>query len=323
MKQRPFEQAHAASWQAFEQDLVKLEKRAKLGAPRAEQFPAHYRAICQQLALARARHYSPDLAARLNALALRGHQQLYRSGKPFLNELLEFLYGGFPRAVRRDGALFLSAALLFFGSFIAMALACYAQSELIYSLMSPEQVRQIEHMYEPARHVLGREREADSDVYMFGHYLMHNTGIGFQTFAGGLLAGLGTLFYLLHNGLMLGAVSGHLTRLGLGDTFWPFVCGHGAFELTAIVLAGQAGLKLGLAVLAPGRRTRSAALRRAAGDAVPLIGGCGLFFALAAVIEAFWSASMAVPPMMKYTVAAGLWSFVVGYLSLAGRYRGA
>jgi uncharacterized membrane protein SpoIIM required for sporulation len=148
---------------------------------------------------------------------------------------------------------------------------------------------------------------------------MNNIGIAFQTFASGLLFGLGSLFFLLFNGLMIGAVAGHLTQIGYGETFWSFVIGHGAFELTAIALAGGAGLKLGWALLAPGRLPRSEALRLAAGRSVRLVGGVIVFLLLAAFIEAYWSSMTFAAPTVKYALGAGLWLLVLSYLLLAGR----
>src|SRR4029079_2172081 len=78
----------------------------------------------------------------------------------------------------------------------------------------------------------------------------------FQCFAGGLFAGLGTLFFLAYNGAFSGALAGYLTDRGMSSTFYSFGSTHSAFELTAIVLAGAAGLRIGHALLAPGRLTR-------------------------------------------------------------------
>jgi uncharacterized membrane protein SpoIIM required for sporulation len=123
---------------------------------------------------------------------------------------------------------------------------------------------------------------------------------------------------LLFNGIVLGAVAGHLTRLGFHDTFWPFVSGHGAFELTAIVICGAAGLMLGHAVLAPGQYTRTQALVRQGREAVQLVLGAAMMLLVAAFIEAFWSASL-VAIELKYTIAALLWGLVILYLSTVGR----
>ena len=118
-------------------------------------------------------------------------------------------------------------------------------------------------MYDPANKRLGM-READTSLVMFGFYIWNNVRIGFQTFAGGLLAGVGSAWFLGANGVIIGAVAGYLTQVGYGETFWSFVAGHSSLELLAIVLSGAAGFRLGLAVIAPGNRSRKAALVAAA-----------------------------------------------------------
>src|SRR3546814_12283951 len=81
---------------------------------------------------------------------------------------------------------------------------------------------------------------------MFGLYIANNISIGFRTFAGGLLAGVGSLLGLVFNGVMFGTVAAHLQGIGHGGPFWRFVVGHAAPELSAIVVAGTAGLRPGL-----------------------------------------------------------------------------
>jgi uncharacterized membrane protein SpoIIM required for sporulation len=154
---------------------------------------------------------------------------------------------------------------------------------------------------------------------MFGYYIMHNIGIAFQTFASGLLFGVGSVFFLFFNGLMIGAIAGHLTQIGFGQTFWPFVIGHGAFELSAIALSGAAGLKLGWALIAPGRLTRGEALLQAARVSVQLIYGVIGFLLIAAFVEAYWSSMTWPAAWVKYSVGSALWGLVAAYLTLAGR----
>ncbi|WP_439886210.1 stage II sporulation protein M [Pseudomonas sp. MBLB4123] len=322
MKQSLFESRHQADWQAFAAQLEALE-RGKADAAQCTGFAAAYRRLCQQLALAQARGYSNHLVEQLQQLALRGHQQFYRHRSPLGAQLLGFLLGGFPRLVRAEWRCVLAASLLFFGSLLGMGLLVYLFPELVYSLMDPEQVSSMEQMYDPDARRLGRfsERDSGDDWLMFGFYIMNNIGIAFQTFASGLLLGLGSLFFLLFNGLMIGAVAGHLTQIGYGQTFWSFVIGHGAFELTAIALAGAAGLKLGWALLAPGRLPRGEALRLAAARSVRLVGGVILLLLLAAFVEAYWSSMTLASANVKYGVGAGLWLLVLAYLTLAGRDR--
>lgn len=121
---------------------------------------------------------------------------------------------------------------------------------------------------------------------------------------------------------MIGAVAGHLTQIGSGRTFWSFVIGHGAFELTAITLAGAAGLKLGWALLAPGRWPRSEALRLAARQSVQLVAGAILLLLLAAFVGATDSSMTSIGSTIKFAVGGGLQLAAAGeLLALAGRGR--
>ena len=321
MKQSLFETRHKAEWERFTLVLERLE-RGKDTSQVAE-FPKAYRRLCQHLALAQERGYSSFLVDSLQQLVLRGHQQLYRHRSQLGANLLGFILAGFPRLVRAEWRFVLAAGLLFFGSLIGFGLLVYLFPELVYNLIPADQVREMQNMYDPAAGHLGRsaERAASEDWVMFGYYIMHNIGIAFQTFASGLLLGVGSAFFLFYNGLIIGTVAGHLSEIGFGQTFWSFVIGHGAFELTAIALAGAAGLKLGWALIAPGRLTRGEALRRAARQSVLLICGVMLFLLIAAFIEAYWSSRTGVTPQTKYLVGAGLWLCVATYLLFAGRTR--
>lgn len=233
------------------------------------------------------------------------------------------MLSGFPRLVREEWRHVVVASLLFYLSLLGMAALVLAFPELIYSLVSASQIEQMEAMYDPAARRLGEfgTRSSGEDWVMFGYYVMNNIGIAFQTFAGGLLFGLGTLFYLLFNGLMIGAVAGHLTGIGYHQPFWSFVIGHGAFELTAITLAGAAGLKLAAALIAPGRFTRGEALRMAAARAVRLVAGATLMLLIAAFVEAYWSSMTFTSPQVKYAVGALLWLLVGLYFTFCGRGR--
>ena len=322
MKQSLFESRHQHQWQTFAEQLTQLEQ-GKAKAADVADFPHQYRRLCQHLALAQQRGYSSYLVDPLQQLALRGHQQLYRHRSQLTANILAFLLAGFPRLVREQWRFVLIAGLLFFGSLVGIALLVYLFPDLVYSIISPQQVAEMQGMYNPDASRLGRaaERAASEDWMMFGYYVMHNIGIAFQTFAAGLLFGLGSVFFLIFNGLVIGAVSGHLTDIGYGQTFWSFVMGHGAFELTAITLAGAAGLQLGWSLVAPGRLARSEALRLAARKSVRMLCGVMVFLLIAAFIEAYWSSTTGIEPWIKYAVGAVLWLLVAAYLTLAGRSR--
>jgi uncharacterized membrane protein SpoIIM required for sporulation len=325
MKQEAFEAQHVETWILFEEWIETLsEGRAskageELQVDIGREFPALYRKICHHLSLARARRYSIGLQQRLNQLALDGHQHLYRSRTTILRTIGRFLANDFPAAFRRKWRFMLASTLLFYLPIAGMAAAVYFEPELIYSLVEPHQVSMMEEMYDPENRKLGRERESDTDFAMFGFYIYNNISIGFQTFAGGLVFGAGSVFYLGFNGLYFGAIASHLTSAGFTETFWSFVSGHSAFELTAITIFGGAGLVLGLGAIAPGRKKRWHAVRDAATETLPLVYGGILMLVAAAFVEAFWSSTTWPPPLLKYIVGGSFWALTAMYFILLGR----
>ena len=321
-RQEQFTQRHEALWQHFEAvlDYQSLSWRHKRSAekPDALDLPTTYRQICQHYALANTRMYSPILVERLNRMVVRGHQAMYGSRSHFLKSILGFFAGEFPQLIRKEWKVMAVSSGLFYIPFFLMIIVIQLKPELVFSTLDTAMVQNVEAMYDPNNSVLGRERESDTDLEMFGHYIRNNTGIGFQVFAGGMLFGLGTLFFMLFNGVILGSVAGHLTHLGFIDTFWGFVVGHGAFELTAIVISGAAGLKLAMALIAPGRKTRIRALIDNGKVGIKIMYGAATLFIMAAFVEAFWS-SMTLPVSIKYGVAAVLWGLVIAYFWFVGR----
>src|SRR5690606_18159753 len=142
---------------------------------------------------------------------------------------------------------------------------------------------------------------------------------GLRTFAGGLLAGVGTVVVLLFNGVVIGTAAGYLQAVGHGGPFWRFVCTHGALELSAIVIAGGAGLLLGLALVAPGNRRRRDALVRAGRLGARLSLRVALMLLGAAFVEAFWSSIAWLPDRLRFSVAGRRWAAVLAWLWRGGR----
>ena len=329
MNQSLFEARHRAAWKEFENLLESLGGSASsrygrdLAADQANarEWPHRYRELAQHLVLARDRAYSPDLVDYLGQLALRGHQVLYGTRSNALNQVTGFIGHGFPALVRQESRLvWIAIGLLLIPLLGLIALLQYFP-EFVHYLASPEQLREYERMYAPGNRVLGPQREASSQVMMFGFYIWNNVKIDFQCFAGGLLFGVGSIFFLLFNGVSIGAVAGHLTQLGYISTFWGFVAGHSSWELLGAALSGAAGLKLGWALVAPGRLTRLAALREAAGPAVRLLYGAAGMTLCAAFIEAFWSSAASISPPVKYAVGIACWVLFAVYFIFAGRGR--
>jgi uncharacterized membrane protein SpoIIM required for sporulation len=287
-------------------------------------FPSLYRRACLHLALARERHYPPALIDRLDRLALSGHQAFYGARSRLLHKIGQFIVHGFPALIRENGRLFWFASALLYLPALIMGLLVHFQPEMVYSLLDYGNVRHLEEMYRTGGAIeieTGSGRGANENFKMFGFYIYNNISIGFQCFASGILFGLGSVFSLIFNGLIFGAVSAHLIHQGSAGHFFQFVIAHGAFELTAIVLCGMAGLLLGRALISPGRQRRNEALIDAARPAVQIVYGATGMLLIAAFIEAFWSSGAYLPVTGKFIVGGLLWALVAAYFLFMGVQR--
>jgi uncharacterized membrane protein SpoIIM required for sporulation len=318
-----FEADHAAQWTELATLLDQAEgiasKADKKKGWDAARLALLYRAVCEQLALAQARAYPMHLTDRLEGLAHRAHRQIYRPRAWTVAALGRLVLVDFPQAVRAHRGYVLAATLLFMLPLLVAGWAAWRDPGFILPVMDASGVQQFDRMYGDDVAAWGRERDADTDWKMFGYYIKNNIGVGFQCFAAGIFAGIGSAFYLVYNGLLAGVVGGYLVSAGKGGNFFAFVVTHAAFELTAIVLAGAAGLRLGHAWLAPGRRTRVESLRVASRGVVTVMYGVVGMLLVAAAIEAFWSSARWVEPAIKYGVALCCWTLVLVYLGWQGR----
>ena len=325
MKQQAFEDRYASEWEALERWLESRGRRGRgdtVAVLDAAQVPQRYRRLCQQLALARDRRYGTYVVERLHRLASEIHQVLYGARGEQRSRWLAYFAGGFARIVRTEWRVVLAATLLFMLPFVAMGYIAWRVPDAALYVLPAEKIADFDEMYGSAAEKLGR-RGADTDFVMFGFFIFNNVRIAFQMFAGGLAMGLGTLFFLLFNGVVLGTVTGYVTAQGHGVSFYSFVSGHSALELTGIVLAGAAGLKLGAALIAPGQLTRKAALIAAARSAAGIMYGAAAMLFAAAFVEAFWSPRTNFAPEIKYAVGIVAWVFVFAYFLFAGRGRAA
>jgi uncharacterized membrane protein SpoIIM required for sporulation len=150
-----------------------------------------------------------------------------------------------------------------------------------------------------------------------GFYIQRNTSIGLRCFALGLLFGVGGLLETMFNAIFLGALFGYMARGPHAGNFFHFVTAHGPFELTAIAVAAGAGMKLGFAIVDTKGLTRTASLRKAGREAMPIMGAAMVLFALAACIEGFISPST-LPYSAKAAVAILSTVMLVVYIGVLG-----
>ncbi len=338
MKETQFIQQRQSDWDAWDRWLSATTKKPKArkaakrttAAPSdrtetpppaltVDALPSAFRHLCQDLSLARDRNYSSTLVHTLHDRVLIAHQRIYGARKRLAGHWLEFLVAGLPRLVRNEGRFVLAAAMLFFLPLLATLILLQWHPDGVYFFMSPGHVAQFEEMYSPTAARIGQAQGAADELTMLAFYIANNVRIDFQCFAGGIAFGVGSVFYLIYNGLLIGTTAGYLTQLGHIETFWGFVAGHSGPELTGAVLSGAAGLKIGLALIAPGRRRRIDALKVAAQGAVRLLYGAAALTFCAAFIESLWSPNRALPFTLKIGAGIAVWLILLAYFLFSGR----
>jgi uncharacterized membrane protein SpoIIM required for sporulation len=128
---------------------------------------------------------------------------------------------------------------------------------------------------------------ADEESSIAAEIFTNNIRVAFLAFAGGMLLGLGTLYVLLYNGLLLGVVAGLAIGAGNGRPFFELVLAHGVLELSCIAVSGLAGLRIASAIIDPGNRARGDALRSESRAAVEIILGTMFWLVVAGLVEGF------------------------------------
>lgn len=303
------------NWHELERLCDQMERRSKraLGAESIHRFAHLYRDACADLALADAYQLPAGTIAFLHQLVGRSHNQLYRSRKFNVRGWLHEMIYVLPPRLFRDNCLRL-AFVLFWGIFLASMGLGYFSPDFVERVVGKEATTMFEDMYSKPTY----ERDGDRSSSMaMGFYTQHNTSIGLQCFAAGLLLGIGGLFELTFNAGFLGTVFGHMSQAPQRGNFFEFVTAHGPFELTAIVLSAAAGMRLGFSMIDTRGLSRGAALRQAGQEAKATISAAILLFALAAVIEGFVSPSAA-PYWVKASVAAASSALLMFYFVFLG-----
>ncbi len=315
--------SNQAGWQRLEQ------LTAAAGAPRARLRPADVEELVQlyqrasaHLSHARTQKADPALVARLTGLVATAGGVLYGTRSRSLAGMVRFFTTSFPAAVWHARRFVLVSALLLFVPAVLMG-AWLAGSDAALEAASPEALREayVQDDFE-AYYSSAPASEFATAV------TVNNIQVSFLAFASGIFLCVGTAFILVTNGANLGQAAGLFAAVGQQSKFYGLILPHGLLELSAIVVAGGAGLAIGWAIIDPGDRTRSEALaeqgRRSAVIALGLI----LAFVVAGTIEGFVTPSGLHTSMrigIGVAVFAAFWSYVLllGRRAASEGYTGA
>lgn len=281
-------------------------------------FGSLYRRAVSALSTARSQDVDDAKIDYLNSLVSRAYGHIYVAEPKGWPSVGAFFKSDFPRTFRK-ALHFVVIAFV-----ISMLAAVFAygvvnrdegMADVVMGPGASEMIEEVASRHEGHKNWMPSEERP----VMSSFIITNNVKVAMIAFATGIAAGVGTFLILFYNGLMLGVISAAVAARGphVAWGFWSFVAPHGVIELTAIFIAGGAGLMLGWAVLNPGQYTRSTAVKLAGREAFKLLLGVASMLLVAGIVEGFLSPSM-LPNEVKLSCAAVLGAALFTYLFVAG-----
>ena len=310
------------SWQQLDELLQQAEKKGlrSLSSQQVRQLASLYRSVSADLARAKTNGIGSSVVKDLQQLTSRSYCQIYQgSRRQEWQALGDFCRYGFPETVRQSwGYIALATGLFLLGSLIGW---WYSWRDpgfmaLILGQDFIEEVKSSQELWTVS--ILGLEPVASSAI------MINNMVVSLLAMVGGITMflpevplitppGAFTVYLLIVNGLMIGAVGVLVAQANMAYDLWAFVSPHGALELPAIFMAGGAGLLLAKAILLPGRYRRSDALKVYGIQAAKLLFGIIPLLFVAGMIEGFFSPQVWIPNAVKYLTGGLLFIGLVRY----------
>jgi uncharacterized membrane protein SpoIIM required for sporulation len=293
--------------------LVQLTGRssvASLSPSDLQELALLYRQIAADLATVREDPTGTNLAHYLNQLLGRAHNIIYMGRKAERRSIITFYRDTYPAIFRRTFNYTAAAFLLFLFGAVTGGLLTLSDPSFSRHLLGRRMIENIEQHKMWTESILTIEPVASSEI------MTNNISVSIATFALGITAGIGTIWMLLLNGLLLGVVGVTCWQAGMNLPLWSFVAPHGVLELPAIFIAGGAGFRIASGLLFPGALPRGESLVRAGKEAAKLFFGIFPMLVIAGLIEGFVSPS-GIPVKLKFLLGAALFTLLVVYLSRA------
>jgi len=273
-----------------------------------------YRQTATDLSAVRSDPSSVQQSRYLNQLLGRAHNAVYSGQKKTVSRVIQFFWNEYPVIFRRYLSYTVASTAIFALGALAGMFITLSSPDYMREFLGPQMVSTIEK-HEMWTHSVVAAAPQESSFIM-----TNNMTVSFLTFAGGITAGLWTLFQLFFNGMLLGVIGVACAMNDMSIKLWSFVAPHGVLELPAIFIAGGAGLRLAQALLFPGTLSRRDSLAIGGNQTVQLLVGEIPVLIIAGTIEGFFSPS-SVPAPAKFLVAALLFTLFTLYLTFGGKRR--
>lgn len=269
-----------------------------------------YRVAAGHLSYARTNYPDSQVCHYLNQLVTSAHNRLHIKRQKGSREFAHTLLFRLPAVVRQNRR-FVFVAI---GAFILFGLYGY-----LFTWYAPDSVTAfLPQEFLGANNSPGAGSADWDGAVMSSTIMINNIMVSLRAFGMGLLFGLGAIFILAYNAMILGALAAYVTAAGNGLVFWSLILPHGIWELYAICLSGAAGMLIGFALLRPGQLSRRNAVVLAGRQAVPLMVLVIILLAMAGIVEGFFTPAN-IPPALKLLFSGLALVMLSLYLFFGGR----
>ncbi|WP_052447528.1 stage II sporulation protein M [Clostridium polynesiense] len=284
MKEEQFIQKNSNIWKELEMFSSKINNKGikSFSSTEIKRFLHIFRLSSHHLAYARTHYPQDKVTGYLNSLVGKCHNQVYAVKKFNPKEILNYIYTGFPKLLKENKAYIYASTAIFALGFLITLIMVINDITNAYIFL-PENL--VEGLKQGAKGGAGNWNYP----LMSSYIMVNNITVAIKAFVFGITLGIGTIYVLLMNGAMLGTFTAVIYMYGDPVNFWSLILPHGVIELTAIFIAGAAGLIIGRSILVPGELSRKHALIKSSKKAVSLIAGIVFMLIIAGIIEGFFT----------------------------------
>ncbi|KIL38051.1 membrane protein [Gordoniibacillus kamchatkensis] len=302
-----FIKANKPLWSELEQLLQRFgSRRGRLQSSDIDRLAELYQAASSHLSSVRDAKGAGETAVYLNHLVSRAHHALYQETGRSGAQLRDFFGRTFPDMLRRRQTFIAAALLLFLIGALSGFLAVRIDPLNAHVILPGNMASSVD----PSQ--TDKPRDNLHSPIVSTLIMSNNIRVAVLAFIGGVTLGAGTVYLLLTNGLLLGALAAVFFQVGRSYVFWAYILPHGIIELTAIFIAGGAGMYMGYRFLVPGPFPRRRQFLRSAKESVQLLMGTVPLFVIAGIIEGYITPST-MPLAAKYAVAGVTLLLVAAY----------
>lgn len=303
MREGQFIKQNLDRWEQYQQDTDDPDEVAK-----------RFTYLVDDLSYAKTFYPHGNTARYINGIAANIYLSIYKNKKEKKNRLVTFWTTDLPLAIQKHHRILLFAFLFFISFVIIGALSAYADPLFIRSILGDSYVDMTE------RNIANGDPfgvyKGGNSLAMFLYIAFNNISVAFFTYSTGIFLGIGTVYNLFKNGVMVGVFEYMFFHHNIGLQSILVVFVHGTLELSAIVIAASAGLIIGNSLLFPGTYTRLQSLQRAARDSVKIIIGLIPIFIVAAFFEGFVTRHTGMPVWLSLSILLSSATFITWYFVL-------